>query len=134
MLKYGFNILFHNKQTTQLTRRQLSEKRPNVCKHSKLMRIIWCWKLILTHVKYGAIFFNFADCSAILLCTVTFVAKIIELKAYKPNYIPDHLFLPDWLPPLIFVRFSSNFLSMCTTIGAHAVHMLKKFELNWTKI
>ena len=33
-----------------------------------------------------------------------------KLKAYQEKNTPDHFFLPDWQPPLIFVWFISNFL------------------------
>ena len=51
--------------------------------------------------------------------------KVYMLEANKTKNISDHLFLDNWQSPLIFVRFSSNFL---------AEHMREKFELNRTKI
>ena len=38
----------------------------------------------------------------------------------------DTTFLPDWQPPLIFVRFISNFLCMCSNSMASAPVILKQ--------
>ena len=37
-------------------------------------------------------------------------------------------FVYDWQPSLIFVRFTSNFLYMCSTIGTHAQEIWGKSD------
>ena len=37
-------------------------------------------------------------------------------------------FVYDWPPPLIFVRFTSNFFCMCSTIGAHVQQVWGKSD------
>ena len=66
------------------------------------------------------------------VCRSCFYRPIcIELYHFKIAEVQFLCTMYDWQPPLIFVRFTSNFLCMWSTIGAHAQEVWGKSDKDY---
>ena len=81
-----------------------------VVKNMLLANIIIWYTYLLYHAKFIFYLFFISDSSL--------EKNVLALKVNKAK-IPDHFLFRQPIAPLIFVRLSSNFLCMFTTIGAH---------------
>ena len=107
----------------------LAKSSPSISSQSAIKRKK-IWTTIFSNLVSKYIRILISSCDSMLTCIKVHVIFPSNCPIYQRQItlsIVGYLFLHDWQPPLIFVRFISNFLCMCSKSMASA-HVILKFK------